>query len=45
VLFACLEAVDRGPAGLEGERVRSENMIVFRRFLEALIDYKAYQGG
>ncbi|MBI4616740.1 MAG: type III-A CRISPR-associated protein Csm2 [Planctomycetes bacterium] len=46
VLFACLEAVDRPPAGApDGDRARGENLVVFQRFLEAFLQYRAFHGG
>ncbi len=46
VFFACLDAVERVPGGVpDPDRVRADNLIMFRRFLEALMQYRVYHGG
>lgn len=45
VLFACLDAVDRVPGGSDPDRARAANLLTFRRFLEALMQYRVYHGG
>ena len=45
VLFACLDAVDRTTNDESADRDRAMNLLSLKRFLEAIMQYRAYCGG